>query len=139
MGICCEILPSGWGIGILIKPNPHLSPTFPGWGEVGLNIDRRISEMHVAYACTRSGSPHNVIHSASNIISISVPHDSFIASVYSFISSCSAFLLLRTVMRLYFVLMGVCRTNLRMRSWWICQRKYVQKKNSRGAARSLMT
>ena len=34
-----------------------------------------------------AGNPCN------NIISISVPHDSFIASVYSFISSCSAFLL----------------------------------------------
>ena len=51
-----------------------------------------------------------------------------------FSASSSAFLL-RTHGTVLCVLMGVCRTNLRMRSWGICQRlsrKYVQKKNSPG-------
>ena len=38
-----------------------------------------------------------VLNPFNNIMSISLPHDSFIASVYSFTSSCSAFLL-RTVL-----------------------------------------
>ena len=76
-----------------------------------------------------AGNPCN------NIISISVPHDSFIASVYQQLFSVPSLLSFSGQSCVYtlphHVHMGVCRTNLRMRSWWICQRlsrKYVQKK-----------
>ena len=83
----------------------------------------------------RNGGKSHSIHVIILYPSLYLMTASSLRSVYSFISSCSAFLSFSGQSCVYtlpnHVLMEVCRTNLRMRSWWFWQRlsrKYVQKK-----------
>ena len=86
----------------------------------------------------RNGGKSYSIH----VISISVPHDSFIASVYSFTSSCSALLLQRSCsghtgqscVCLWGCVVLICACVVGGSARDYISRKYVQKKNSPGPA-----